>query len=46
MIMTSETAGAIRQRRHRDRGARGFRIIGVEVGDADVAGLVELRHHQ
>ena len=39
--MASETAGAIRQRRRRDRRARGFFCVNVEIGDADVAGLIE-----
>jgi hypothetical protein len=39
--MASETAGAIRQRRRRDRRARGFFCISVEIGDADLDALVE-----
>jgi hypothetical protein len=38
--MASETAGAIRQRRRRERRARGFFCINVEIGDADVAGFI------
>jgi hypothetical protein len=39
--MASKTAEAIRQRRHRDRRARGFRCAIVEICDADVTALVD-----
>jgi hypothetical protein len=36
-----KTAAAIRQQRHRDRRARGFFCLTVEVGTADILGLVD-----
>lgn len=39
--MASKTAEAIRQRRHRDRRARGFRCAIVEICDADIRALVD-----
>lgn len=39
-MVARKTTGAVRQRRYRDRRARGFRVVGVEVGDADISGLI------
>ena len=38
----SHTPAAIRQARRRDRRTRGFFCVNVEIGDADLDGLVEL----
>jgi hypothetical protein len=39
--MASETIAAICQRRHRDRRARGFVCVMVEIGADDLGGLIE-----
>jgi hypothetical protein len=39
--MPSNSPAALRQARRRDRRARGFFCINVEIGDADLDGLVE-----
>jgi|HubBroStandDraft_6_1064221.scaffolds.fasta_scaffold778248_2 hypothetical protein len=40
MSSRSDQPGAVRMRRLRERRRRGFRIFSVEVGDADIDGLV------